>query len=270
MMLRRSLWPRCSTSPPARTSHGSGRDCHGTDKTERQAGHGPSWPLDIVYLSREKGKNGDVHAWILRDDTPFGQVRGGRQTWFEDDDYQRRDALGRIAETDNPRSAIQRGGAFNGLFTAPITETSNIVIAGASMQATDEPTIYSGAGFPLTPPTANTIRGPNVIAPADQSPTLTGVLASGMHGGSYLALNGTSVAAPQLARVIADHLSAMLLSDLPLAGTVTASKIAASLAKNRKPGAPKAPPDARKGCGAIAAHPGKSLETLWMLRAGRR
>ena len=238
-------------------------------RPDAKAGMAPHGRWTLAVSAGEKGTKGDVHGWILRDDTPFGQVRGGRQTWFEDDDYKRRDALGRIAVTDEPRSAIQRGGAFNGLFTRPVAASSNLVVAGACVQATDEPTFYSGAGYPLSNASTSSIRGPDVMAPADQTSTLQGVLASGMHGGSVLALNGTSTSSPQLARSLADHLSAMLTSGLPLTGT-TAAKIATSLARKRNARAVNGTPDPRKGFGAITANPGKSLEALWLIRMGTR
>jgi hypothetical protein len=76
------------------------------------------------------------------------------------------------------------------------------------------PSRYSGAGPDATPPLVPPPRtGPDAAATADDSVALYGVLAAGTRSGSVAAMNGTSVAAPQITRLIAGWMTNGVASD---------------------------------------------------------
>jgi hypothetical protein len=65
------------------------------------------------------------------------------------------------------------------------------------------PSLYSADGFDVS---RGGKLGPDVSAVADRSRALSGVLAAGTASGSRVAVTGTSVAAPQVARWCAEEI----------------------------------------------------------------
>jgi hypothetical protein len=141
----------------------------------------------------------DIHAWIQRGDTPFGYPLRGRQSRFEDPAYVRFDRAGRLKETDDPPPAyVVRAGTINALATG-----SMAAVIGGFRRSDYTASRYSGAGPIVDWPAAVPYRvGPDVTAVADDSVVLRGVLAAGTRSGSRFAMNGSSVAAPQITRLI--------------------------------------------------------------------
>jgi hypothetical protein len=83
---------------------------------------------------------------------------------------------------------------------------------------------YSSAGAVIPPP-----RWPTAIVASEDSRVHTGVMAAGARSGAIVAMGGTSVAAPQMARLLADSLvGGPPLSFTPLAG-VPAERAGAGL-----------------------------------------
>ncbi len=72
---------------------------------------------------------------------------------------------------------------------------------------------YTGAGPVGTPPTVPPRTGPDVSAVADESVVLHGILAAGTRSGSVVAMDGTSVAAPQVTRLISEWMVQNLPTD---------------------------------------------------------
>lgn len=145
-----------------------------------------------------------VHAWIRRNDSPFGWRTGGRQSRFEDAAYQIFDDHGRLQEEDpsSPPSHILRKTTLNGIATG-----ENVFVVGALRADTGKPTPYSAHGPALAGP-GGARQGPEVSAPADRSPARPGVAGAGTRsGGSAVFLNGTSVAAPAVVRRLAEEFS---------------------------------------------------------------
>lgn len=177
----------------------------------------------------------EIHAWIQRDDTPFGYPIRGRQSYFDHADYQRfserTTPIGSVIEEDShieqqaSDSPIKRAGLINAIATGDET----IVIGGYVGRDDGVPGVrqprdlapYS-AGGPTTgtrdglpPPSCLTVLGrspdgPDASAPSDRSRTLLGIPATGTRSNSTIALNGTSVAAPQVARWVADGVAGTL------------------------------------------------------------
>ena len=151
----------------------------------------------------------DVEASIQWDDRPLGYPQNGRQSYFIDDRYQRFEEIsGREVEVDN-ESTIKRDGSINAIATG-----SHTIVAGGYVRKENRVVKYSSGG-PISPaggaaqavnrrePDDLERTGPDALARSDQSYVHQGILAAGTRSGSGVVMNGTSVAAPQIARQIA-------------------------------------------------------------------
>jgi hypothetical protein len=165
----------------------------------------------IRLQNRMKTMIRDVEASIQWDDRPLGYPQNGRQSYFIDHRYQRFEEIsGREVEVDND-SIIKRDGSINAIATG-----SHTIVAGGSLRKENRVVKYSSGGS--TSPTGGTgkvvnrqrdrklprpRRGPDALAWSDESRVHQGILAAGTRSGSVVVMNGTSVAAPQIARQIA-------------------------------------------------------------------
>jgi hypothetical protein len=156
------------------------------------------------------GKQIDVEASIQWDDRPLGYPQNGRQSHFIDDRYQRFEEIsGREVEVDND-SMIKRDGSINAIATG-----SRTIVAGGHVRKEDRVVKYSSGG-PISPAcgAAKAVNGrraegleregPDAVARSDESYVHQGIIAAGTRSGSRVVMNGTSVAAPQIARKIAE------------------------------------------------------------------
>lgn len=158
------------------------------------------WELEVSGKGAE-----EIEAWILRDDSPPGFSDGGRQSYFDDDAYQKyNETTGDIkTRDDNDTDTIQRRGALN----AMATEKDRIVIGGYSAAETLRkqtlvPAFYSSAPLPVGR-ALGVGEAVTVSAISERSRVVPGILAAATLSGGALALNGTSVAAPQAVRALA-------------------------------------------------------------------
>lgn len=165
-----------------------------------------TWLIEV----KNNGRAIKVDAWVQRGDTPPGYRLHGRQSRFDDARYVRFDRAGRPEENDVGGSHILRHGSINALATG-----HEAIVVGGFRRSDYHATRYSGAG-PIVYP-AGIVGpwrdGPDATAVSDDSVALHGVLAAGTRTGSVCAMNGTSVAAPQVTRLIAGLLTAGLASD---------------------------------------------------------
>jgi hypothetical protein len=166
-----------------------------------------------MRIRNRASKTVTIDAWIQRDDTPFGYPRRGRQSRFDDLDYEYRDSAGRHVEVDNS-SYIKRAGTMNALATGAQT-----IVLGGFRRSDRRAARYSASGAPATPHGGAAIRGPDAMAVSDDSPAAHGVLAAGSRSRSVVAINGTSVAAPQITRWLAQRMSANQPSGRPAVHT---------------------------------------------------
>ena len=210
-----------------------------------------TWLVEI----ENQGSAVVVDAWVQRGDTPFGYPLWGRQSRFDDSRYQRFDVAGRPQEEDtgpDPNivpSSIQRRGTINALSTG-----QRAIVIGGFRRSDCHPSSYSGAGPVATPPTVPPPRyGPDAAAVADDSVALHGVLAAGTRTGSVVAMAGTSVAAPQITRLISELMASGLATD-----RVAIQYIAAS---DPCPPASGPSPEQRIGAGRIERPP--RVRTRW-------
>jgi hypothetical protein len=161
-----------------------------TGKMEDTVAPAGLWTITLENISL--GPDDVVDAWIQRDDTRYGHLPFGRQSYFDDSKYERFSEDGKVPTVDQPKSAVKRAGTLNGIATGERT----IIIGGfqrKSVLATD----YSGEGRAMSR------VGPDALAASDDSIVHSGVLAAGTRSGSVVALTGTSVAAPQITRMVA-------------------------------------------------------------------
>jgi hypothetical protein len=186
-----------------------------------------------------------VQIWIRRDDQIYGFPLRGRQSYLNHADYERFDHAGRDLEVDNT-SLVQRQSTINSMATG----RSSIVIGGY-LGKERVATKYSSAGpnigplLPAPPPpeTRGPPRWPDAVATSDDSRVHRGVLAAGSRTGSVVAMGGTSVAAPQIARLVAADLAGSGLGD---------HAAVQGWAEVGMPPSPLKPPDYRGGAGRIA------------------
>lgn len=154
------------------------------------------WRIEIEKRAIAAGEA--VEIWVRRDDSLPGYPPNGRQSHFNNPDYQLFDRYGAPLAVDPPgtRCPVRRAGTLNGLATGD----APLVIAGfteSSRRLSD----YSAAG-----PVASR-HGPDAAACSDDSPVLHGVLSAGSRSGSLVRLAGTSVAAPRIARFAAEGIA---------------------------------------------------------------
>jgi len=158
------------------------------------------WSVEVTNTSTAPVS---VQAWIKRSDTPSGHPAKGRQSYFEDPaNYRRARPNGRPAEFDETsESHLRRRETLSGIATGERT----VVIGGyrrGDNSADMHPAPYSSAG-----PHDNSKRGysaPDWLEHSDDSIVCFGVLAAGTRSGSSAPMNGTSAAAPQAAKWIAE------------------------------------------------------------------
>ena len=180
-----------------------------------------------------------IEAWIQRDDTPLGHKRGGLQSYFDHPQYERFELSGHVRVDDeaDPPSPVRRRGTLSGLATG-----RSVVVIGGYMPGGHAPRVadYVGTG-------SATMRRPDFGQVSDRSPVRPGIRGAGLRSGSVVAMNGTSVAAPHVARILADALEtcAHPATFDPLAHLTGQRTVPPILGAN----------DCRVGKGALQVHP---------------
>jgi hypothetical protein len=154
-----------------------------------------TWRLKLKNVALKSSDM--VQAWVQRDDTLRGYPIRGRQSHLTDWRYTRFDSEGRLFEQDlPPESLIKRASTLNAIATG-----QEPVVVGGFLRKQMVDVNYSSAG-----PTANPPR-PDAVTVTEDSRVHFGVLAAGSRSGSVVPLGGTSVAAPQIARLCANDLA---------------------------------------------------------------
>ncbi|WP_417607608.1 hypothetical protein [Primorskyibacter flagellatus] len=177
-----------------------------TASLKADAALAPSGRWKITTRPKAIAAEEQIEVWIRRDETLPGYRPGGRQSFFDNGCYQRFGPLGRPLTVDPPDDPcpVRRAGTYSGFAGG----ASPMVIA-AYTDKTHQLSEYSAAG-PLThtPMTPTPYRnGPDAAAKADESRVLWGVLSAGSRSGSYVRLDGTSVACPRVARQASDEIT---------------------------------------------------------------
>ncbi|MEA2898875.1 MAG: hypothetical protein QOJ84_4490 [Bradyrhizobium sp.] len=151
-----------------------------------------------------------IHCWIQRA-TDFESFRSGsRQSYFDDDAYEstRFTPQGDLTEVDRgekdpKKSLVKRFGSINGLATG----CTSLVVGGyrlgaglGSSLARAQPARYSSAGT-LKPDWID--KTVDCSSMSDRSRALPGTISAGVRSGSLSLVQGTSAAAPLVARQLA-------------------------------------------------------------------
>jgi hypothetical protein len=144
-----------------------------------------------------------IRCWIQRDTDPENLRSGARQSYFDDPDDVRYCDDGALLEVDTERAYARRFGSLNGLTTAPVSLAVAGFRLGAGLELSlkdAKPARYSCAG------TQNTGWPQTKIAcssMSDRSQILRGTVAAGVRSGARSVMQGTSMAAPFVARQLA-------------------------------------------------------------------
>lgn len=141
-----------------------------------------------------------VHAYVVRNDVNLGVRRRDRQSYLLDGGQVDDASIGQAER--GTLSAIATGAPHGRIYVA------------AGYRAVDgKPAHYSAAGPARGPSSLNAIRwAPDGAAVTEECVTLPGVPAAGTRSGAIARLRGTSMAAPQVARRLADDSVAKGLS----------------------------------------------------------
>ena len=164
------------------------------------AEHG-DWTISIAHIPYFA----EVHAYVARSDPNMGVRTGAKLSRFVDPEWeQTRSASAGCTrvngEFDKSGSRIHRFGTLNGIATA---QDADVHVAGGYVILDGRKAPYSSAG-PARAGSLPLRRGPDYVLPSDESYALQGIRAGGTRSGSVFRLIGTSAAAPQLARLVAE------------------------------------------------------------------
>jgi hypothetical protein len=144
-----------------------------------------------------------IHCWIQRSADPETLRSGSRQSYFDDLTDVRYTLQGDLNEEDTNGAFVRRFGSLNGLATGPrtlITAGYRIFRSTGSKLAHARPSRYSSAGTrePGWPE-----KKVDCSSMSDRSRVLIGTIAAGVRSGSLSNVQGTSTAAPFVARQLA-------------------------------------------------------------------
>lgn len=167
----------------------------------------PSGVWTITVASQRTVK---IEAWIGRKVGSKTRRGVGRQPYFDDPNYRRFQSNTMPQEYDPAftSSYVRRTGTLSGIATGQLTH-----VVGACYRSTSAPTRYTSMG--PTSGGTRTAPDPTLLAVAEDSIVLHGVLAAGTRGDCVVAMNGTSVAAPQYAQWLAEQLATMPVIGIP-------------------------------------------------------
>jgi len=160
----------------------------------------PVVPAGLWTVAVTAASSTSFEAWIKRSDTPPGRRPKGRQSYFDDDDYQRFDPNSRPTEFDpeDGTSYVKRQNTLSGIATGREPH-----VIGGYTRGPDRrdlmPSIYSSEAA-ASPVPGRLLLGVNWLAPSDDGVTCRGTLGAGTHSAGRVAMAGTSVAAPQAVR----------------------------------------------------------------------
>lgn len=169
----------------------------------RRPARAGAWTLEVSAAG-----GAEIDAWILRDDSPPGYSDGGRQSYFSHPGYERykhRRPFGDVETEDPiPPGVVERSGALNALSTGAGAVTIGGYRHRDSLRLGEAiPSLYS-AGPLRDARTINRGESVTVSAVSDRSRVLSGVLGASTLSGGTNPMNGTSVAAPQAVRLLAE------------------------------------------------------------------
>jgi Subtilase family len=141
-----------------------------------------------------------ARLYVQRDNTPAGYPRRGRQSHLDDPNAYEQDRSTGVYN-DPRNSSIDTTDTLSAIATGP-----GMIVVGAAA-TTPRKQDFKTADYTASGPSRDR-QAPDFSAFADIGAGRSGILASGTYSGSVLAMNGTSVSAPQIVRFLADQLGA--------------------------------------------------------------
>ena len=163
------------------------------------AAHG-NWTIRVSGVSAGT----QIHAYLARTDPNFGARTGAKASRFVDPRWEREQAAAAAHRYEAGMfklgpSLVSRAGTLNGMAT---DQHPRILVAGGWVLGNGQKASYSSEGPARGNPPRRT--GPDGSLPTDETRIATGVPGAGNRGGAVFKLVGTSSAAPQLARHVAN------------------------------------------------------------------
>ena len=187
------------------------RRLHDQDHADLKVPAG-QWQLRIKIMTDNARdtitREDPIRAWIQRDDSIYGFRRRGRQSFFEDPEYPNEDlGTGYTLTEVDPESPVQR----ESLLSAIASGARTVVAGGYEKRGFRALPISAGGPIVQTTKDRTTpqqqdmeLTKPDLLAPASDSFVHRGILAAGSRSSSRVAMLGTSAAAPQVARRLAN------------------------------------------------------------------
>jgi hypothetical protein len=152
-----------------------------------------------VRISGVLGAQGLGHAYVARADANGTAYQGGQDAYLWDEAYeQHARSLNGHFQGDATHSLVKREGSLNGVATGRWTKIAQACFAMPPDQKSD----YSSTG-----PLADGASKRLVCMIADNSRFLPGIRAAGVRLGTTVRMVGTSMAAPQLGRQLANAMA---------------------------------------------------------------
>ena len=146
-----------------------------------------------------------VHVYVARNAANMGAKRRSPDGYLRDAAYEA-SRHGRRPRSEPTDSLVRREGTLSGIATGneTLVVAGYVSSRGPARAAVNPAEVEPAAPYSSSGPATHTERNPDWALPTDESPYLRGVLAGGVRAGSAVRLTGTSAAAPQLARKLAN------------------------------------------------------------------
>lgn len=174
------------------------------DETDLPAAPAGEWRITLTRRDEAPDDHGPVYLWVQRDVDLETFRKGNRQSYLKDLAYRITDDRGDAAQTDASGSHVQRFGSISGIAGG----STCLVVSGCTTSARSlwdrtKPvaSIYSSAGKISSEALVGSV---DCTAQADRSKFVPGMVGAGTRSGSYATLQGTSVAAPLVARRLSE------------------------------------------------------------------
>ena len=190
--------------------------------TDAHAAHGCPDASGIwkIHVQRRTSERVSIAIQVQRDDTAAGFIRGGRQSYLEDEDGYGLDPLTQNYEMPLENARLTRKGTNSALM---VKGSEFIHLVGAvepdvvGQRCAFRPTYETAESAPWSERTEG--AGPDFSAMSEDGYGSVGVIASGTFSGSTVTVNGTSIAAALITR----YLSGLASSDCILDTSVARS-----------------------------------------------
>ena len=146
-----------------------------------------------------------LDAYIERDDEIAGTQTGARQSYLQDRRYDTSGGLGSFIDHPGDPTPVRRSGTFNDLATGANTlSVGGVRYFESCMDPMARYSPRSPDPDAARPERAGVQKVPDRFAVSDEHATLWGVRAAGTRSAATVRMVGTSMAAPQVARLWLD------------------------------------------------------------------